>query len=305
MEREAAERLLGVVADDRKRELFDVVEVAHDWPELVRLDVRAALPDEHLVRSDRVPVAVDGHGNAPDRLDDLVRWTGVTEALTDMIERPDFIHALMRRLTDFLLSRNEQLERLGLLTESNTKSRIGSGAAGYTSELPASCDCAADTGAPAGFRRQRDQWGGATAQIFSSVSPEMHNEFALSYEKEIMARCGLNYYGCCEPLHDKMERLATVPRLRKLSISPWCDTRLAAERATRRYVFSHKPSPAIMADESFDAARAEADLRARLRDSGEMPCEIILKDISTVRGDVRRLVDWCRLAHSLCLERAQ
>jgi hypothetical protein len=226
--------------------------------------------------------------------DDLVRWTGVTEALVDLSERPEYIHAIMRRMTDSFLSRMTQTESLGLLSPSNDLVRVGSGAAGYTGELPQP-DAARDR------VRLIDQWGGATPQIFADVSPAMHEEFALRYEIEVMSRCGLNYYGCCEPVHNKMDLLATVPRLRKISISPWCDVEKAAQRAARPYVFSHKPSPAILAEDRFDAVRAERDICDRLARSGAMPCEFIMKDISTVRGDVHRLVEWCRIAHRVLL----
>lgn len=243
---------------------------------------------------DILPPRATGHAvNFFTAWDDLVRWTGVTEALVDLYERPGFIHALMRRITDSFLARMGQCQALGLLSSGNTLPRIGSGAAGYTRELPLS-------DAPAGTIRLADQWGGATAQIFADVSPEMHGEFALRYEREVMSLCGLNYYGCCEPLHNKMELLATVPRLRKISISPWCDTALAAERAATPYVFSHKPSPAILAGDRFNTARAEADLRGRLARSAGMPCEFIMKDISTVRHDPARVIEWCRVARRVC-----
>jgi len=80
------------------------------------------------------------------------------------------------------------------------------------------------------------------AQIFGEVSPAMHEEFALKYETEVMARCGLNYYGCCEPLHNKMHILAKAPRLRKVSISPWCDVEKA--EPVRRSGTSSATSPA-------------------------------------------------------------
>jgi hypothetical protein len=221
--------------------------------------------------------------------DMVVRWTGVTEALMDLVERPDYIHALMRRLTDSFLMRMTQFEAGGFCDSPHPSERVGSGGAGYTDELP-------QADARPGRFRIMDQWGGATPQIFSEVSPEMHEEFALRYEIEIMSRCGLNYYGCCEPLHNKMGILAQVPRLRKISISPWCDTAKACAQATRTYVFSHKPNPAVFAPDRFDVAAAERELRARIRDSGDMPCELIMKDISTVRGDVQRVVDWCAMA---------
>jgi len=222
--------------------------------------------------------------------DQLVQWTGVQEALVALVDRPEFIHAIMRRMTDAFVARMEQLEQQGLLDFPHPLARVGSGAAGFTDELP-----------QPGYDPQRittmDQWGGATCQIFGDVSPAMHDEFALQYELEIMRRCGLNYYGCCEPVHAKMHLMARIPRLRKISISPWCDVARAAATAQHRYVFSHKPSPAILAEQSFCPERAEADLRQRLAQSGEHACEFIMKDISTVRGDVQRLIDWCELAY--------
>jgi hypothetical protein len=68
--------------------------------------------------------------------DMLVRWTGVTEALMDLVARPDFIHAIMRRMTDCKLSQMDQLETQNLLDYPYPVSRVGSGGAGYTDELP-------------------------------------------------------------------------------------------------------------------------------------------------------------------------
>ncbi len=205
----------------------------------------------------------------------LVKWTGVTESLFDMFDRPDFIHGIVRRMTDAYILRMKQYEDQGHLDDSNRLVRVGSGAAGMTDHLPPERE---------GGLRLMDQWAGSTAQILGDVSPEMHQEFALKYETEVMAQCGLNYYGCCEPLHLKMHILAKVPRLRKISISPWCDTSVAAEKAETAYVFSHKPSPAIFAFDRFDIEAAERELRERLANSRGMSCEIIMKDISTVRG---------------------
>ncbi len=227
--------------------------------------------------------------------DNVVRWTGVTEALMDLAVRPDYVHALMRRLTDSMLSRLEQFERQGLLGYPHPVQRVGSGAAGFTDELPA-------PDADPEHIRTMDQWGGATAQIFGEVSPEMHEEFALQYENEVMSRCGLNYYGCCEPLHGKMHLMAKVPRLRKISISPWCDVAKAVANADKKYVFSHKPNPAIMAEDKFNLERAEEDMRQRLRQSEDMPCEFVLKDISTICGDIERLISWCRMASRVARE---
>jgi hypothetical protein len=73
--------------------------------------------------------------------------------------------------------------------------------------------------------RAIDQWGHATTRIFSEVSPAMHDEFALTYEK----RFGLDSYGCCEPLDGKLNIIETIPNLRRISMSPWVDPARSAE----------------------------------------------------------------------------
>jgi hypothetical protein len=227
--------------------------------------------------------------------DTVVCWTGVTEALMDLVMRPDYCHAIMRRLTDAVLMRMDQFESLGLLDAPNPRHYVGSGCAGFTDELPQpDCDGV--------HYRYRDVWGSSTSQIFAEVSPEMHEEFAVNYEAETLSRCGLTYYGCCEPLHNKMAVLDKIPNLRKVSISPWCDTAKARENATRKYVFSLKPSPAVFAAENFSIAAAEADVRNRLEQAGEMTCEVVAKDISTCRNDPQRLIDWTRMAMRVARE---
>lgn len=221
--------------------------------------------------------------------DIVIQWIGVTRGLMDLVMRPDYIHAIMRRLTDAVLCRTSQLAEKGLLDAPHPRERVGSGGAGYTEQLPQS-DCDGE------HFRVADQWGSATSQIFGEVSPEMHDEFALQYERELLDQCGLTYYGCCEPLHNKMHLMAKIPNLRKISISPWCDPAVAYENAQTRYVFSHKPNPAVFASDRMHLDEAEAEIRTRLEQSGDMPCEIVMKDISTVRKDPQRLIDWSKMA---------
>ncbi len=283
-----------IVAHSYKAAIKDEADIERIKMPDIRYDEPATIAEVEkytAVFGDSMPVrAVGPQQNFFAGWDILVRWTGVESALMDLYERPEFIHAIMRRMTDSFLLRMTQLEALQLLDAPHPQLRVGSGAAGFTDELPQ-----ADTPSGGPYTCM-DHWGGATAQIFSEVSPAMHAEFALAYETEIMQRCGLNYYGCCEPLHNKMDLMNKIPRLRKISVSPWCNVALTAERADKKYVFSHKPSPAMLATEQFNAAAAEADLRRRLDESAGMPCEIIMKDISTIKGDVQRLIDWCAMA---------
>jgi len=68
--------------------------------------------------------------------DELVTWLGVEEALTYMIERPEFVHQAMKRLMDAHLYRLKQYEKLNALALNNGPYRIGSGGFGFTDELP-------------------------------------------------------------------------------------------------------------------------------------------------------------------------
>ncbi|MFH1421148.1 MAG: hypothetical protein ABIH42_00300 [Planctomycetota bacterium] len=220
--------------------------------------------------------------------DMLVSWTGVEKILIALIERPEYVHKLVDRLLTASLCRLDQYEKLGLLASNNCNIRVGSGAYGYTSELPQP-----DKTKPA---FAKDMWGCSTAQIFTSVSPKMHWEFALQYEIRCMERFGLNYYGCCEPLHNKMNILKEIPRLRKISMSPWANIPKARESGADNYVLSIKPPPAIFAEDEWSHEKVRAELENLLSQAEGACAEVVMKDISTVRYQPKRLWDWAKIA---------
>ena len=212
---------------------------------------------------------------------------GAQDALLALVDRPEFMHALIDRLCRAYLSGLRQFEALASLARNDCNVRIGSGGYGYTGEL--------GTG-DGRVVRPVEMWGSATAQIFGSVSPEMHREFGLEYEKRWLEHFGLAYYGCCEPLHGKISILESLPNLRKISISPWANVAAAAELMRGRYVMSLKPNPAIIAGESFDEDAVRRELSEKLEAAAGCNVEIILKDISTVHHEPERLWKWARLA---------
>jgi len=221
--------------------------------------------------------------------DELIRWWVVQSALTDMIARPHLVHLAMNRLVTAYLSRLDQYVALNLLSYARGNYRVGSGGLAYTDDLPGR-DFAPDA------VRTIDQWGCATAQIFCDVSPAMHEEFALHYERRWLERFGLNYYGCCEPLHHKIDMLKSAPNLRKISISPWANLARAVENIGDDYVISYKPNPAILASDAWNLDAARNALISDLKILEGCAVEIILKDISTVRYQPQRLWDWTRMA---------
>lgn len=220
--------------------------------------------------------------------DIIACWRSPEHALMDLVERPEFTHRLVARLTEVHLSLLDQLEQQGLL---GCGQRLIHCTGAYTDELPA-------PGFDPARPRARDLWTYGMAQVFSAVSPAMHEEFWLAYAARWFSRFGLGYYGCCEPLHAKVDIIRKVPNVRKISMSPWVDQEQGAARIGRDFVFSRKPSPALLAGDVWDPERVEQDLRATVRICAQHGCplELILKDISTVRYQPQRLWQWAEIA---------
>lgn len=225
--------------------------------------------------------------------DYLIRWWGIEEAMFDMIERPEFVHAAVERMVDAWMIELDQFVQQNLLSLDCDNTRIGSGGYGYTNDLPGEDFDLTHV-------KPNNMWGCSNAQIFSEVSPKMQWEFAIEHDMRWLQRWGLTYYGCCEPLDGKLEILRRIPNLRKISVSPWCRTERAIDEIGADYVISRKPSPAILAEDTWSPERARADIKTFL-DTANSRChiELIMKDISTVRYKPQRLWEWSRIAMEL------
>jgi hypothetical protein len=226
--------------------------------------------------------------------DPISTWMGVENALYAMVDRPEFMHKLVGRVTEGYLSMLDQLESGGLLCGEQSLVHC-TGA--WTDELPAA---GYDPARP----RTRDLWMFGLAQMFSTVSPEMFQEFEVDYAGRICARFGLVYYGCCDPLDRKMAEVRRIPNVRKVSMSPWVDEGRGAEAIGRDFVYSRKPNPALLAWDRFDPEAVRQDLLATRRacERNGCPLEYILKDISTVRYQPERLFEWARIAMEIAEE---
>jgi len=220
--------------------------------------------------------------------DPISTWMGVENALYTLVEQPDLMHGLTGRVTDGYLSMLDQLEEQGLLC--GAQSLIHCTGA-YTDELPA-------PGYNPERPRAKDLWMFGLAQMFSTVSPQMFKEFEVDYTSRICARFGLVYYGCCDPLDGKMNEVRMIPNVRKISMSPWVDEERGAAEIGRDFVYSRKPSPAMVAFDVFEPESVRDDLLAtrKVCEKHNCPLEFILKDISTVRYEPERLSQWAAVA---------
>lgn len=224
--------------------------------------------------------------------DDLLSWMGIEEGMYDFVLNPEFMHSAMRRYTEASMRRAKRYEELGILTSNNQALTVGSGGYGLTSRLPA--PTASGIGA-----KLRDMWGYAADQIMTSVSPEMSREFAFDHERHYADLFGMNYYGCCERLDHKLDDVRTLPRLRKVSLSPYANIEEGMEKlAGGDVVVSFKPNSNYLAvnPPEFSLLRKELVQVCELARKHNCHVEIIMKTIITLCGDPQRLWKWCDLA---------
>ena len=202
------------------------------------------------------------------------RMRGIEPMLLDMYDEPDGLHALMRFLTDACISLFKQMQDSGYLRLNNRNHYVDSGGNGYNEELTGS------QGQPASLKQL---WGFGVAQEFSEVSPQMHEEFGVAYQKEVLDLFGLSSYGCCEPYTNKFDILKQIGNLRRVSVSPWCDTRKAAEKLENKYIYSFKPNPSILLyKEEMEEIRSY--IQNALDVAKDCCVELFLKDIIHLNG---------------------
>ena len=226
-------------------------------------------------------------GSAPH----MVQLRGMEQLMMDVFDRPEWVHRPSRFIVEGLDAMYADRERQGLLCTNHQAEWVGTGGMGCTDELPA-------PGFHPDHVRRCDMWGAAQSQDLVGFSPAMLEEFFLQYSNPMLAKFGLNSYGCCEPLHDRIDVIRRIPNLRRVSISPWCDVAKAAAGFGRDYVFSWKPNPAMLSTERFDETALKKLLVDGLRVTREHGCqvEILMKDLHTVRDQPDRIGRYVQLA---------
>jgi hypothetical protein len=160
----------------------------------------------------------------------------------------------------------------------------------------------ADPAANANGVKRSQLWAYMAAQEFTSVSPEMHDEFMLQYQLPILKKFGLVAYGCCEDLTRKIDILRQIPNLRRIGVAPAANVAKCAEQIGRDYVFSYRPNPVDMVSYGFSPERIRTILTKDLDACKGCHMDITLKDVETVEGDPERVRNWVRLTRQITEE---
>lgn len=268
-------------AQDSSLSMLKDVTVSYDKVEsLRRFELLGAIV------GDIIPIKLTGVGMiAFMPWDDISRYRGVSALLMDLIERPEFSHALVERLTVIMENIMRQYEEMALLESDPDLLHC---TPTLTNDLPRQV---ARDGAQL---TRKDMWGRGTAQIFASVGRDMLEEFEIPYMQRIIGSCGLSYYGCCEPLDKRIDIVAKIKNLRKISMTPWADVDIGAEAIGSRYVLSSKPTPSSVAAPMLDKDDLKKEMRRILEACKRNNCavDITLKDISTCCFRPQNIFEW-------------
>jgi hypothetical protein len=213
---------------------------------------------------------------------------GIEHFMLDMMDNPEWLHRLVKFLSDSIIDVHAQAETAGDWGLSDHENQ----AMPYAEELP---DLAANS-----FGIKRKQlWGYMAAQEFTAVSPGMHEEFLLQYQLPILEKFGLVSYGCCEDLTNKIDMLRKIPNLRRIAVSPFADVAKCAEQIGGDYVVSYRPSPADMVSYGWNEERIRKILVHDLTVCRDCHVDITLKDVETVERDPERVRRWVAITREV------
>jgi len=212
---------------------------------------------------------------------------GLEGFLCDLIEEPQWVHRMMNLLCEGKLRMLDELEQGGLLALNTGGTYVGSGGFGFTTELPSE--------GFDGHVMTKDMWGFCESQETVAVSPDMYGEFICPYYKRVLERFGLNCFGCCEGYDTRWKYTRLLPKLRRISVSPWADWATVPEYLGRDYIASVKLKPTPLASAHMDEEAVRHECRQAVELTKGSICEFIMKDNNTLGGNPRNATRWVEI----------
>jgi hypothetical protein len=168
---------------------------------------------------------------------ELVHMRGLEELMYDLYDNAEILMQLLRHMAESKARLLDRLEQNKMLFDNRINIYTGSGSLGYTNDLLKKPEDV----------KLKDMWGFADAQEFSNVSPQMFEAFAVQNQKIGLNKFGMGCYGCCEPMDNKYDIIFRhIDNLRRISVSPWSDIKMAAENIGDRAIYSWKPNPVLI-----------------------------------------------------------
>lgn len=226
----------------------------------------------------------------------VVHMMGMENMLYSIYDYPDEFKEMMNRIADDYIAYFKHLEKEGVLLQNHSFETVGQGTMAFYDEEVKS-----------GQVKTTDLWGFMDSQETVGMSPDMFREFIFPYYKRIAENFGRLSYGCCEGVDAFWDDIKTLPNLKKVSISPWCNEEVMAEKLKNSGIIYHrKPSPNFLGvGTKLDEEAFRAHIEKTLKLARGCRVEITQRDVYTVNNDidkVKRYVEIIRESIENCWE---
>ena len=219
----------------------------------------------------------------------MTEMRGMNQLMIDMVDNPEGLHVLLRKIQKGVMASQEKADLLGDIYS--------------TDQHIQSCPYSNYTVDPLPIKQvhRKDLWCYAQAQDFTLISPAMHKEFALDYQKPLMEKYAASAYGCCEDITHKIDMLRDVRNLKQISVTPASDLEKCAAQIGSDYVISWRPNPSEHVCLTFDRDRIRRLISEGCEILNKYGCqyEINLKDVISVCQDRERIPEWVSIVRGV------
>ena len=240
---------------------------------------------------DILPARVTGKSLYAVPTQDIVHLMSMETLFISLFDCPELFLEMLNRLTDDYLAYFGSVEKEGLLGATVWDTPVAQGSYCFTDSLPSKKDTPYTLS---------DIWGFLDSQETVGISPQMFAELIFPSYKKIAQKFGHLSYGCCEPVDSIWENcLSTLPNLRKLSISPWCNEEYMGEQlAGKKIIYHRKPSPNFIGvGTTLDEEALRKHIARTVKAARGCAIEFTQRDVYTVNkdmGKVKRFVEIIR-----------
>ncbi len=221
----------------------------------------------------------------------VVHLMGMENMFFNMTDYPDLFSQMMQRIADDYAAYHHFLQDNGLLCSTTSFELLKQGSKCFT-------DCLPEKSHP----NLNEIWGFMDSQETVSISPQMYKDLIFPCYRQISAEFGLLSYGCCEPVSAVWQFVKTLPNLRKVSVSPWCDQKMmGSELKNTNIIFHRKPSPNFLGvDEVLDEAAVRAHIRETLDAAAGCVVEFTQRDVYTVHNNPTKVKRYVEIIREQC-----
>ncbi len=210
----------------------------------------------------------------------LERLRGMAPMMEDIAFRPELVHRVMAKLSEAVLGAQRVAEQAGVLSTNHHE--------------PMFCSDPVNNHPENGSVGLHNLWIAVNSQEFDQISPDMQEEFLLSYQRPLMQQYGRSQYGCCEDLSEKIDYVLRIPNLRIFVCSYWTDLDRVIEKCGGAYTIMWRQSSAQVTLPD-DLSEHREHLESGLKRLQGCHYQVVLRELETLRGRENRLREWAKL----------